>query len=217
MSPALPTFTPDSTPICVLKESIAQRNAARMLDRCRDLGVTFRPHVKTHKTLEGALLQTGGLRSRIVVSTLSELSFYLSHDFTDILYGVPLAPNRFRSICQLARNSPEGAIGVLFDHPDQHAAFERTWSEFADLPRVSAFIMVGSELAPSSAQSLPMHQAGLSPSSHGALQLALSLSQSCSCELRGCYTHAAHAYSALSSSDCAEAVATRDRGARIQG
>jgi D-serine deaminase-like pyridoxal phosphate-dependent protein len=52
----------------------------------RRRGVQLRPHVKTHKTVEGALLQTGGIRGRIVVSTLAEAFFFAEHGFDDILY-----------------------------------------------------------------------------------------------------------------------------------
>ena len=55
---------------------IAQRNARRMLQRARALGCVLRPHVKTHKTLEGGWLQTGGSCRGIVVSTLAEAAFF---------------------------------------------------------------------------------------------------------------------------------------------
>jgi D-serine deaminase-like pyridoxal phosphate-dependent protein len=45
------------TPCLVLHRHVAERNAKRMLTRATLLGVTLRPHVKTHKTLQGAHLQ----------------------------------------------------------------------------------------------------------------------------------------------------------------
>jgi len=56
-----------------------------MLGRAAGLGVRLRPHVKTHKTVGGALLQTGGRRSGIVVSTLAEAEHFADHGFDDIL------------------------------------------------------------------------------------------------------------------------------------
>lgn len=39
------------TPAFVVDEAVARRNAERMLQRCRALGLRLRPHMKTHKTL----------------------------------------------------------------------------------------------------------------------------------------------------------------------
>lgn len=50
----------------------------------------LRPHVKTSKTVQAALLQTGGRKSKIVVSTLAEAAFYADAGFDDILYAVPI-------------------------------------------------------------------------------------------------------------------------------
>lgn len=43
------------TPFLVIYRDVAQRNADRMLQRAADLGVALRPHVKTHKTVQGEL------------------------------------------------------------------------------------------------------------------------------------------------------------------
>jgi D-serine deaminase-like pyridoxal phosphate-dependent protein len=64
-----------------------------MLKKAKELGVRIRPHVKTHKTIEGGLLQVGNgeLAEGIVVSTLGEARFFAaSGKFPDILYGVPI-------------------------------------------------------------------------------------------------------------------------------
>ena len=73
------------TPCCVVDHAIASANAARMLGTAQRLGCKLRPHVKSHKTIEGALLQTGGIRERIVVSTLAEACFFADNGFDDIL------------------------------------------------------------------------------------------------------------------------------------
>ncbi|CAD7968316.1 unnamed protein product [Amoebophrya sp. A120] len=87
-----------STPACVVRLPTAERNAKKMLDKCKKLDLNFRPHVKTHKTLEGALLQTGGKRSTIIVSTLQELDFYVNrHNFTDVIYAIPFPVSKVKS------------------------------------------------------------------------------------------------------------------------
>lgn len=39
------------TPAAVVDRAVVERNCAQMLDACRAAGVSFRPHVKTHKVL----------------------------------------------------------------------------------------------------------------------------------------------------------------------
>ncbi|TNN48205.1 D-threo-3-hydroxyaspartate dehydratase [Liparis tanakae] len=78
------------TPALVVDLDKVKRNAERMIDRCQNLGVQLRPHMKTHKTLECADIMTGGSRRCIVVSTLAEADFYADHGFDDILYAYSL-------------------------------------------------------------------------------------------------------------------------------
>ncbi|XP_036842675.1 D-threo-3-hydroxyaspartate dehydratase isoform X4 [Oncorhynchus mykiss] len=65
-----------STPVMVVDVDIVKRNAEKMREHWTKLGVTLRPHMKTHKTL-----------SCIVVSTLAEAGFYADHGYDDILYA----------------------------------------------------------------------------------------------------------------------------------
>ena len=45
----------------------------RMLERAEECGVELRGQTKTHKTVEGGILQTGGTKRKIVTSTLIEV------------------------------------------------------------------------------------------------------------------------------------------------
>lgn len=42
------------TPCVVVHRATAQRNATAMLERAQRLGVALRPHIKTHKTVQGS-------------------------------------------------------------------------------------------------------------------------------------------------------------------
>ena len=44
-----------------------------MLERAKESGVELRGQTKTHETLEGGILQTGGTKRKIVTSTLIEV------------------------------------------------------------------------------------------------------------------------------------------------
>jgi hypothetical protein len=72
------------TPAYIVDMKVASANAARMLASAKALGVAIRPHVKTHKTVELALLQTGGVRKGITVSTLAEAAFFADRGWDDI-------------------------------------------------------------------------------------------------------------------------------------
>lgn len=64
-----------ATPALIVDRSIFKTNAEKMLQSANHLGIDFRAHVKTHKTLEGTRLQLGSgdfTTDRIVVSTLIE-------------------------------------------------------------------------------------------------------------------------------------------------
>ena len=106
------------TPAPIVDRARVQRNCTRMLQIAQDWGVAFRAHVKTHKTLEGALYQLDpkpnpnpdadagrGLRAtRAIVSTLPEAWGLLEASqanapsdrarmcavLDDILYALPL-------------------------------------------------------------------------------------------------------------------------------
>lgn len=75
------------TPAIVLDRALIRRNCAAMLGICAELGVGFRAHVKSHKTLELARLQVGdegeggektwgkgggGKKANFIVSTVME-------------------------------------------------------------------------------------------------------------------------------------------------
>ncbi|XP_015708445.1 D-threo-3-hydroxyaspartate dehydratase-like isoform X2 [Coturnix japonica] len=111
------------TPALTIDRTVARRNAERMRERCQTLGVRLRPHVKTHKTLEGGLLATGGTRRGIVVSTLAEARFFADGGFDDILLAYPLPTTRLEECAGLAQRLD--AFHVLLDHPEALASLQR--------------------------------------------------------------------------------------------
>uniref|UniRef100_A0A3B3Y2A0 D-serine dehydratase-like domain-containing protein n=1 Tax=Poecilia mexicana TaxID=48701 RepID=A0A3B3Y2A0_9TELE len=104
------------TPALVVDVDKVKRNAKRMMERCHQLGVQLRPHMKTHKTLECADIMTGGSRRCIVVSTLAEATFYADHGFDDILYAYSLPFDKVERCAALSERLD--LFQVLLDHPD---------------------------------------------------------------------------------------------------
>ncbi|KAH9524653.1 hypothetical protein Btru_027440, partial [Bulinus truncatus] len=73
-----------------------KRNCDAMIDRCKELQVQLRPHTKTHKTVEAAILQTNGTKKCIAVSTLAEAEFYAHSGFDDILLAYPITESKIK-------------------------------------------------------------------------------------------------------------------------
>ena len=79
------------SPCVILNHDKIKRNAERMISRAQEFGVQLRPHFKTTKCVEAALLQTAGTKRRMVVSTLPEAQLLFENGFDDLLLGVPLS------------------------------------------------------------------------------------------------------------------------------
>ncbi|HEX3584161.1 MAG TPA: DSD1 family PLP-dependent enzyme, partial [Thermoanaerobaculia bacterium] len=65
-----------TTPAFLVDAARVRANCDRMREKARASGVAFRPHVKTHKTIEIGRLQHGGSSGPITVSTLAEAEFF---------------------------------------------------------------------------------------------------------------------------------------------
>uniref|UniRef100_A0A673X3M3 Zgc:162816 n=1 Tax=Salmo trutta TaxID=8032 RepID=A0A673X3M3_SALTR len=105
-----------STPVMVVDVDVVKRNAERMRGHWTKLGVTLRPHMKTHKTLECGDIMTGGSRRCIVVSTLAEAGFYADHGYDDILYAYSVPFDKVERCALLAERL--SLFQVLLDHRD---------------------------------------------------------------------------------------------------
>ena len=82
------------TPALILDLTKVDRNIGRLTRRLADLGVGFRPHVKTAKSIDVArrLFREG--KGPITVSTLAEAEYFADAGFADIAYAVGLAPEK---------------------------------------------------------------------------------------------------------------------------
>ena len=84
------------TPAFVVDLKAVERNCNRMIKAAEDSKIALRPHVKTHKSVEGAILQTGGSKRRVVSSTMAETEMLVKAEFDNILYGVPLVESHLK-------------------------------------------------------------------------------------------------------------------------
>jgi D-serine deaminase-like pyridoxal phosphate-dependent protein len=171
-----------ATPLFVVDRAVARRNAERMRDKAARSGVLLRPHVKTHKTVEGARLQLGADTGPITVSTVAEAEDFADNGFEDITYAVPAAPSKLDRCAALA-----GRVARLNLLVDSHAAVAAL-EELASSNGLTFDVFLKVDCG--------YHRAGVEPSDPEAVRLARRLHTSAPLRFRGILTHAGHSYHA---------------------
>ena len=169
------------TPAFVVDLEKLDRNCQRMIDKASECNLSLRPHVKTHKTLEGALRQTKGLKDKkIVVSTLSEAEFYAPH-FNDIHYAVPISSaDKLKQVEDLTRRVKHFHIDV--DNESTLKIIEH----YAKTHHVnfSVFVQVDSG----------QHRVGVDINDDKSIHLVKKIHNSHHLNFSGLYTHDGHSY-----------------------
>ncbi|KAI4230312.1 MAG: hypothetical protein L6R36_000123 [Xanthoria steineri] len=173
-----------------------------MLQACDALDVDFRPHVKTHKTIEVARLQVGEPWRhpvKVVVSTLAEAEhlfpFLLECQdhgkSVNVLYGLPIPPSTVRRLAEFGKRLLPGSLSVLVDNREQLQHL-KLFNETTGYPLI-VFIKVDTGY----------HRAGVTPSSAEFLNLVTRIldgGKNMNLEFGGLYSHAGHSYGGSSAS-----------------
>ena len=172
------------TPSLVLDAGRVRRNAERMSEHITRLGAALRPHVKTHKCVEVARIQTGGGAGRITVSTLAEARAFAAHGFKDITYAVPIEPGKFDEAIELARLcerfaliTDDSSIPPLLDEAARRASVT-----------LDLFLKVD----------CGYHRCGVEPDRPEALEIPRRIAAARHLRFAGVLTHAGHSYHARS-------------------
>lgn len=171
-----------TTPALLVDAAIVQRNCDRMRTKAALSGVLFRPHVKTHKTVEIARMQHGGERGPITVSTLAEAEAFAEAGFGDITYAVPVAPEKLERAAALARRIAR--LNLLID--SERALREVEAHAGKNGTKFDLFLKVD----------CGYHRAGVDPSDPASVQLAQKMAVSPAVRFQGLLTHAGHSYHA---------------------
>ena len=109
-----------STPALVLDAAKMQRNFARLSSHLETLGVAFRPHVKTAKSIEVVRHLFPKKLGPITVSTIKEAEYFADAGITDMVYAVGLAPDKVPRVLALRERGVD--IAVVLDSADQAKA-----------------------------------------------------------------------------------------------
>ena len=93
------------TPSCVIDLPKLTHNIERAKDRAAALHVGWRPHLKTHKSIDIARLQMSSPEGPATVSTLAEARYFAQNGVKDIIYAVGIAPQKLSAVAAIRRET----------------------------------------------------------------------------------------------------------------
>jgi D-serine deaminase-like pyridoxal phosphate-dependent protein len=182
------------TPSLVLDIDRVKQNAKRISQRLKDWGVDLRPHVKTHKCVEVARIQTEGHSGAVTVSTLAEARAFASNGFKRITYAIPIEPGKFSEAISLSRDCDELAlITDDLDVPDLLDAEARRENVM-----LSVFLKVD----------CGYHRCGVEPTTSEAIEIPRRIAAASNLRFAGILTHAGHSYHCRSHDELLEVART---------
>ncbi|EUC41971.1 hypothetical protein COCMIDRAFT_8377 [Bipolaris oryzae ATCC 44560] len=195
------------TPAVVLDRALIKRNCNAMLNVCKELGVGFRAHVKSHKTAELSKLQVGEEgAANFIVSTiieaekLAELVVKEQGKGRDasILYGVPVPQSGIPRLIALAEKLKPRSINLIIDNQDAFLKLAQRLAVSSSQVELGIFIKIDTGY----------ERAGIktsSPSFPTLVSTVVSKTQETGskCFLQGFYSHFGHSYAGSSEDDAA--------------
>ncbi|EME39790.1 hypothetical protein DOTSEDRAFT_74629 [Dothistroma septosporum NZE10] len=198
-------------PAAIIDAAVVRRNCRLMLETADKLGVSFRAHVKTHKTTEMSELQVGkDTKSvKLVASTVSEIEHLTPWllkrkgrgDEVNVLYGLPVAPSAVLRLAAIARILGPGTVGLFVDHP-AHVKLLANLSDDTWPGRVPVWVNID----------VGYHREGVPAGSKQLADIAYALTASQKVTLGGIYTHYGLSYDVSSPEEALESMATELRG-----
>ena len=175
------------TPALVLDINRVKRNAENMTNRIKGFGAILRPHIKTHKCIEIAQIQTAGHFGGLTVSTLAEARAFVSKGFRDITYAVPIEPGKFVEACEISRDCERFA--VITDDSTVPGLLNETAKR--SNVKLDVFLKVD----------CGYHRCGVEIDSPEAFEIPRLITDSSNLIFAGILTHAGHSYNVRSKED----------------
>jgi D-serine deaminase-like pyridoxal phosphate-dependent protein len=189
------------TPSLILDVVRVRRNAERMSEMAMRNAVTLRPHIKTHKCIEVAQIQTAGHMSAVTVSTLAEAKAFAKHGISDITYAVPIEHGKFEEAIGILQS------GVKLNLLTDDAETSRMLDEAAGKAGVIFDVFVKIDCG--------THRVGVEPHTAEAVEIPRQLSDAANLNFAGILTHAGHSYNAQSKEEML-AVARHERDSMVE-
>ena len=187
------------TPALLLDEAQMERNIERMRARLRHLGVGFRPHVKTNKSIDVSRRVMPTPQGPITVSTLLEAEYFAAQGVKDILYAVCIAPNKLDHVAALQARGVQLSL-ILDSMETARLLVERAKSH---AQHFDLLIEIDSD----------GHRSGIPPDAAALLEIGHYLGRA-GITLQGVLTHAGSSYD-CSSVQAIRAMAEQERAAVV--
>lgn len=181
------------TPCLILDTNRMDRNIARLRAQLSGLDVSFRPHLKTAKSIDVARRVMTSPTGPATVSTLKEAEQFSAAGVRDIIYAVGIAPSKLAKVLELRAEGTD--LAVVLDTVEQAEAVAAASREAG--ARIPALIEIDCD----------GHRSGVPPTD-GSRLVEIGRALERGAELRGVLTHAGGSYNARGSAalrQCAEA------------
>ncbi|HEY0099701.1 MAG TPA: alanine racemase [Pyrinomonadaceae bacterium] len=189
------------TPALVLDVARVRRNAERMSARVKSMGARLRPHIKTHKCVQIARLQTTAESAALTVSTLAEAVWFAARGFTDLTYAVPIEPGKFAAAIELTRECER--LALLTDDLETTKQLEAA-ARAANV-RLEMFLKVD----------CGYHRCGVEPHTKEAYEIARRIQAASHLHFAGILTHAGHSYHSRTPEEL-QRIARRERDVMVE-
>jgi D-serine deaminase-like pyridoxal phosphate-dependent protein len=168
-----------ATPCLLLDRPRMERNISRLKQVLHALGVGFRPHLKTAKSIDIAQLLMPTASGPCTVSTLKEAEQFAAGGVRDILYAVGIAPSKLSRVVELRQGGVD--LCIILDSLDQAEAVVAACNGARQ--RIPVLIAIDSD----------WHRSVIGPNDTALIEVGRRLHEG-GAELRGVMTHAGASY-----------------------
>ncbi|WP_248879953.1 alanine racemase [Bradyrhizobium japonicum] len=168
------------TPCLLLDEQRLRANVARMKAHLAPLGVAFRPHLKTAKSLDVARIAMTSATGPATVSTLREAEYFAAGGVRDMIYAVGIAPAKLARVSAIRATGAD--LAVILDSLEQADAVAAHAASTGDA--VPALIEVDAD----------GHRSGVAPTDAATLVAIGKRLVAGGATLRGVLLHAGDSY-----------------------
>lgn len=187
-----------TSPAVLVDLAQLDRNIESMARRATAAGISVRPHVKTHKSVEIARRQIAAGAVGITVAKTAEAAVFIAAGITDVMVAHPVIDReKIRRLLHQARD--HGAtVRLIADSLVGVAALGDAAADFGAPVNVHLKVDVG------------LHRCGVDPLSSQANTVAKAIAQHPLLSFAGILSHAGHAYAA-GTADAIRAIAQNER------
>lgn len=166
------------TPCLVIDKTKLAANIEKGKRKAAELGLTLRPHLKTHKCIDIARMQMTSHEGPATASTLKEARAYAEAGIKDLIYAVGIAPQKLPEVLEIRRLGCD--LKIILDNVQAASAA----SEFCRTHQCSIPVLIEVDT--------DGHRSGLLPDSTELIETAAALKDGA--KFVGVLTHAGSSY-----------------------